>query len=317
MRLCGASNLLDEAGAKHIDVFASHPDGSLIEQAKERLQKRIPSKAELNRYHIVLIADLPDEQAFRLATEARRQGALVNVEDRREYCDFFYSSIVRRGDLVLGISTSGQSPTLAVRIRKALEQLFPPIWENRLIELARQRRQWQGQNKSMKEIIKYSDDYIDRKGWFIMGITTSLSRLQTFYGHLDAHDLLRVMIEEEFKDKITLVSSFGTGSALLLSMVAEVNPQLPILFLETGKHFPETLDYVETLKSRLKLTNIQMLYPDETLLNNADPEGNLWYEQPNRCCWLRKVEPLRHALEEGEYQALVTGRKRYQTPQTC
>jgi len=143
----------------------------------------------------------------------------------------------------------------------------------------------------------------------------SLSRLQTFYGHLEAIPLLQAMTHEEFKDDIALVSSFGAGSALLLSLVAEVNPAVPVLFLETGKHFPETLVYLETLQERLGLTNVKRLQPDPALLERTDANGELWKTNPNRCCWLRKVEPLQRALEQGGYKALITGRKRYQTPQ--
>ncbi len=146
-------------------------------------------------------------------------------------------------------------------------------------------------------------------------MNTSLSRLQTFYGDMDASELLRVMITEEFAGKITLVSSFGSGSALLLSLVAEVDTDLPVLFLDTKKHFPETLEYVETLKKHLGLTNVKFLEPRVDLVKNIDPGGELWNSQPNRCCWLRKVEPLQRELKEGEYKALITGRKRYQTAQ--
>lgn len=145
-------------------------------------------------------------------------------------------------------------------------------------------------------------------------VVSSLSRLQTFYGHMDAHELLHMMINVEFKDEIALVSSFGTGSALLLSLVAEVEKNTPVLFLETGKHFPETLDYVDQLKSHLGLTNVVMLKPREDLLKNTDPAGDLWEKQPNRCCWVRKVEPLQRELDTKGYKALITGRKRYQTP---
>ncbi|MCH2037744.1 MAG: phosphoadenylyl-sulfate reductase [Rickettsiales bacterium] len=141
----------------------------------------------------------------------------------------------------------------------------------------------------------------------------SLSRLQTFYGHLNAHDLMRVMVEEEFPDQIALLSSFGADSAMLISILAEVNPDVPILFLETHKHFPETLAYIKTLEAKFGLTNIQYLEPDKTLVNNIDKDGNLWESQPNRCCWLRKVEPLDRAMKEFGYKALITGRKYYQT----
>ncbi len=146
-------------------------------------------------------------------------------------------------------------------------------------------------------------------------MSTSLGRLQTFFGHMGSRELLDVMIGQEFKDEIALVSSFGAGSALLLSLVAEVNKNVPVLFLETGKHFPETLQYVEDLKSYLGLTNVIMLKPREDLLNNIDPTGGLWETQPNRCCWVRKVEPLQRVLDESNYKALITGRKRYQTKQ--
>lgn len=144
-------------------------------------------------------------------------------------------------------------------------------------------------------------------------MTTSLTRLQSFYGALDAHALLRVMINEEFKNKITLVSSFGADSAMLISLVAEVNPNVPILFLQTGKHFKETLAYVEQLKALFSLTDVRLLTPDPKLLGNIDKDGDLWQTQPNRCCWLRKVEPLERELKQAGFEAIITGRKGYQT----
>ncbi len=141
----------------------------------------------------------------------------------------------------------------------------------------------------------------------------SLSRLQLFYHDYAPHALLSVMIRQEFAGRIALLSSFGADSALLLAMAAEVDPNLPVLFLDTGKHFPQTLEYVAQMRQLLGLTNIISLTPREDMLTRIDPQGELWQHQPNRCCWLRKVEPLNRALQEGGYQALITGRKRYQT----
>jgi len=143
----------------------------------------------------------------------------------------------------------------------------------------------------------------------------SLGRLQTFYGHMGAHELLYAMVKQEFKDKIAIVSSFGAGSALLLSLVAEVDKNVPVIFLDTEKHFDLTLEYVKTIEKKLRLENIKIYKPREDLLNKTDPSGELWRTQPNRCCWIRKVEPLQRALDEGNYDALITGRKRYQTEQ--
>jgi len=142
--------------------------------------------------------------------------------------------------------------------------------------------------------------------------TEKLLKLQQKYASLDASDLLRVMIESEFKNKIALISSFGADAALLLALVAEIDTNTPILFLETGKHFPETLNYVQTLKTKLNLQNLHFLKPDPEMLNRTDPNGDLWQSNPDRCCWIRKIEPLDRAVKELGITALITGRKRYQ-----
>jgi len=144
-------------------------------------------------------------------------------------------------------------------------------------------------------------------------LQVSLSRLQAFYGDLDGNALLRVMIREEFPGRVALFSSFGADSALLISMVAEVDKNIPVLFLETGKHFQETLDYVEELKKYFGLTDVRFIRPDPALVLNVDPTGELWKTGVNRCCWLRKVEPLARSLKEWGFTAVITGRKRYQT----
>lgn len=146
-------------------------------------------------------------------------------------------------------------------------------------------------------------------------MTASLTRLQSFYGDMNAELLLTAMIKEEFPGSIAMLTSFGADAGLLLSIVAEIEPALPIFFLDTGKHFAETLEYGRTLEKSLGLTNVQWLSPDPKLLFNTDKDGTLWKTQPNRCCWLRKVEPLNRAIESMGILALITGRKRYQTPE--
>lgn len=141
----------------------------------------------------------------------------------------------------------------------------------------------------------------------------SLSRLQAFYGDFKAELLLQAMINDEFKDKIALVSSFGADSAALIKLVSDVNPAIPILFLDTGKHFKETLDYVKELEKFFGLKDVRYLKPRDDLINNIDKNGELWKRQVNRCCWLRKVEPMERELKKGEFKALITGRKRFQT----
>ena len=121
------------------------------------------------------------------------------------------------------------------------------------------------------------------------------------------------MIKEEFAGQIALISSFGADAALMLSLVGEVDKNTPVLFLETQKHFPETLDYARELTAQLGLTQVHWLKPDPEIVSRIDPAGDLWSIQPNRCCWMRKVEPLNRAVEALGIKALITGRKRYQT----
>lgn len=146
-------------------------------------------------------------------------------------------------------------------------------------------------------------------------MSTSLSRLQQFYSDLDPVKLLRVMIGQEFSGRIASFSSFGSYSALLLSFVAEVDPATPVLFLETRKHFPETLEFVEQVRERLGLTDLRLLTPDPEIEKNIDPDGTLWQSNVNRCCWMRKVEPLERELSKSKIEAVITGRRSYQTPE--
>ncbi|WP_417309593.1 phosphoadenylyl-sulfate reductase [Devosia sp.] len=135
--------------------------------------------------------------------------------------------------------------------------------------------------------------------------------LNGMFDEMDGVGVLRQAVEELLPGDIAIVSSFGADSAVLLHMVAEIDKDLPVLFLETGKHFPETLDYVETLKTRLGLTNVVALHPDDKDVARFDPNGDLWETDPDSCCHIRKTEPL--DISVAGYGGWVTGRKRYQT----
>ena len=115
-----------------------------------------------------------------------------------------------------------------------------------------------------------------------------------------------------YDGKIALVSSLGADSAVLLHMVSKIDKNLPVLFLDTGKHFRETLAYRDMLIEDLGLTNFQTITPDSKELNTEDADGSLHMREPNACCDLRKVRPLDRVVSQ--YEARITGRKRYQTP---
>ena len=135
--------------------------------------------------------------------------------------------------------------------------------------------------------------------------------LNGMFDEMDGPGVLRQAATELLPGELAIVSSFGADSAVLLHMVAEVDPGLPVFFLDTGKHFPETLAYVETLKRHLGLANVTALAPDPRDIARFDPRGNLWETDPDSCCHIRKTEPLDITLEG--FGGWVTGRKRYQT----
>lgn len=136
------------------------------------------------------------------------------------------------------------------------------------------------------------------------------AHLNTHYGALDAAGLLRLAIGHLFPGRIALVSSFGAESAVLLSLVADIDPAIPVIFLDTGKLHAETLAYRDRLVTHLGLGDVRSVRPDEAALAREDPEEWLWHDDPDRCCFLRKVVPLQSALQP--FSAWISGRKRYQ-----
>ena len=127
----------------------------------------------------------------------------------------------------------------------------------------------------------------------------------------DAQITLANAIRHDFAGEIALVSSFGTESAILLHMVARIDPSLPVIFLETGKLFPETLAYRDELVARLGLTDVRAIKPSGAQLAAYDPDGRLWQKDVDLCCAIRKTNPLDEALTG--FTAWITGRKRSQS----
>lgn len=109
--------------------------------------------------------------------------------------------------------------------------------------------------------------------------------------------------------RLAVVSSFGTESAALLKFVADVDPSLPVLFLDTLWLFKETLSYRDTLVARLKLSDVRSIAPSPSTLALRDPRNNLCFRDRDACCGIRKVAPLARELEG--FDGWISGRKRY------
>jgi phosphoadenosine phosphosulfate reductase len=112
------------------------------------------------------------------------------------------------------------------------------------------------------------------------------------------------------RDSLALVSSFGTESAALLKVMTDVDPAIPVIFLDTGWLFEETLAYRDTLIATLGLKDVRSIKPLEETLTREDPDRDLWFSDPDACCRIRKVEPLARALKP--FSAWINGRKRFQ-----
>lgn len=128
------------------------------------------------------------------------------------------------------------------------------------------------------------------------------------YAGLEGRQLLEPVLRD-FAGRAAVVSSFGAESAVLLHMVAEVDKSTPVIFLDTGMHFWETLGYRAKLVDRLGLTGLRIITPDEAELAAADPDGLLHKSNADQCCHVRKTLPLERAL--AGFDVTISGRKRY------
>jgi phosphoadenosine phosphosulfate reductase len=123
-------------------------------------------------------------------------------------------------------------------------------------------------------------------------------------------EVIETALKTVGREHLALVSSFGTESAALLKVMADVDPAIPVVFLDTGWLFEETLAYRDTLIAALGLRDVRSIKPLEAALSSQDPDRELWFSDPDACCRIRKVEPLARALKP--FAAWINGRKRFQ-----
>lgn len=141
-------------------------------------------------------------------------------------------------------------------------------------------------------------------------IPAEIDDLEQKFGLMYPEKILAHALKHPFFDNPVIVSSFGAESAVLLHMVAQIRTDLPVLFIDTGKLFGETLRYRDQLQHKLGLEDIRIVAPRLTDIKEHDPDGTLNRNDPDLCCEIRKVKVLERALTG--YGAWITGRKRYQ-----
>jgi precorrin-2 dehydrogenase/sirohydrochlorin ferrochelatase len=141
--------LVSAAGVQHVEIF----------------DRRTPSQAELAQLAVLFVAGLDAGPSHDLATTARAQGILVNVEDQTDLCDFHVPASVRRGDLLFTVSTGGQSPGLSRLLREELEHHFGPEWSERMDEIARSRSDWRSAGIDPGGVSERTRALVKARGW--------------------------------------------------------------------------------------------------------------------------------------------------------
>jgi phosphoadenosine phosphosulfate reductase len=151
-------------------------------------------------------------------------------------------------------------------------------------------------------------DVIDARPRFT---TADAIALNNRFRGVETVEMLREVIEQKLVGESAIVSSFGAESAVLLHMVAQIEPSMPVLFLDTLKMFPETLAYRDQLIEQFGLTGVRNIQPDPAALEKKDGTGLRWSYDPDGCCEIRKVIPLERAMSE--FDSSITGRKGFQS----
>ncbi|NNM75848.1 phosphoadenylyl-sulfate reductase [Sphingomonas sp. ID1715] len=134
--------------------------------------------------------------------------------------------------------------------------------------------------------------------------------LNARYAGVGTTEMLRELLTTQLKGRVAVVSSFGAESAVLLHLIAEIDKDIPLIFLNTQKIFGETLAYRDEVSERLGFTDLRVFRPDPYDLAAKDSTGLRWSYDPDGCCDLRKVRPLRRAL--APFDAWISGRKGFQ-----
>jgi phosphoadenosine phosphosulfate reductase len=142
------------------------------------------------------------------------------------------------------------------------------------------------------------------------GFDAARAHAELVQSGLSGHALIERALENRLSGRTAIVSSFGAESVVLLALVADIDPGLPVLFLQTNRHFPETLDYRHQVARHLGLTDVRDIAPDPADERRLDPTGELWWFDPDACCDMRKVHPLADALDG--FDCWISGRKRHQ-----
>ncbi len=125
----------------------------------------VDSKCDIPEVKFLFVAGCEPGEAAGIAAAARARGALVHVEDRPSLCDFHAPALLRRGDLVIAVSTGGRAPGLAKLLRQWLDARFGPEWAGYLDEVGGARAAWRAQGVNAGELARRTEALVAEKDW--------------------------------------------------------------------------------------------------------------------------------------------------------
>lgn len=313
--------VLLERGAA-VTLLASDPVAELRELASNGALRWIPrdyTPGDLEGFWLVLAACEDRTRHADIWQEAQGRNLLLNCFDDPHHSNFIFPAVFRRGPLSVAVGTGGRCPALSVRLAARLRRDIGPEY-GALAELLGELR---------PKMARALPEFFERRAlWYRMVDSPALEQLRAgdasgaretlrrlLDGALEAR-LERLPLEELLPAALALgpaclTCSFQAEDVALLHMLRRWRPDIPVLFLDTGYHFPETYAYRDRLASEWGLNLIQ-LEAEQSVAEQESHWGALYESDPTRCCQLRKVEPLRRGL--GAYEVWFTGMRREQSP---
>lgn len=120
----------------------------------------------------------------------------------------------------------------------------------------------------------------------------------------DAEEIMRFLVRA-YPGRVALSASFGGGGLVLAHMLSRIDAHAPVLFLDTGYHFPETIAFKNRFAQQYRLRVIDLATPVDATA------AQLYRTDPDRCCRIRKVEPMHRALSE--FDVWITALRRDQS----
>lgn len=159
--------LLDSAGASNVRVFSDDVDSALAATIGARLTQGLAGESDLKDVKLLFLTGLTESEGAPLAQAARALGLLVNSEDQPSLCDFHVPAMLRRGDLLLTVSTNGAVPGLASRLREDLAERFGPEWAARVDALRVERAKLRALGTKPADVRRKLDDIVGTNRWLL------------------------------------------------------------------------------------------------------------------------------------------------------